>query len=147
VEASILRIRPFLEEEDLHSQGTERREEARAGEDKNNSHPFLEERDNSWRRNLGRQEKKNKEKKFKEDFTHPAISIPMSKSVLFKETNLNGILPLPTHMGTEMEFFHVAQSCDSTCRRLRERGLLLRGMTGVDLVLRAKEEHLGGEVR
>jgi hypothetical protein len=90
---------------------------------------------------------KEQRKKFKEDFTHPAISIPVSKSVLFKETNSNGILPLPTRRGTEMEFFHVAQSCDSTCRHLRVWGLLLRGMTGVDLVLRAEEEHLGGEVR
>jgi hypothetical protein len=96
VDASILRIRPFLEEEDLHSQRTERREEVRADENKNNARPFLEEQDSSWRRSQGRQ-KKEQRKKFKEDFTvrpHPAIYIPVSKSLLFKEINMNGILPL-----------------------------------------------------
>jgi hypothetical protein len=149
VDASILRFRPFLEEEDLHSQKAEKREEVRADEDKNNARPFLEEQDSSWRRSQEWQ-KKEQRKKFKEDFTvrpHPAISIPVSKSVLFKEINMNGILPLPTHRGTEMEFFHVAQLCDSTRRRLWERGLLLRGAIGADLILRAEEGLPGGEVR
>jgi hypothetical protein len=72
---------------------------------------------------------------------------------------------------TRMEFFHcqparerkwnssTANACHPSSglifllqlggrrRRLRGRGLLLHGTAGADLVLRAKEEHVGGEVR
>jgi hypothetical protein len=61
----------WIRGEDLHSRGTERREEARADEDENSGRPFLRnetvvgEESKNGRDGRGRRTKK----KFKEDFT------------------------------------------------------------------------------